>query len=194
MDLEEFKVGWKKQEAVRYSDEELESIYQIREARTLSNLLTGFTWDLVVALALSALFIIILQVSDLKTSNFWSICMGILALQHLVFYQYQHRLIKRYSHCDDNVRKSIESSLNRLKKLLWVYRLSPALLIIVLYAVYINQFGSMGSIWQSLSVGIILAAIGALIANQLSAVLVRKHYVKLIELQKNLSTQLKSTL
>jgi len=191
MDIEEFKVGWHKQEAVSYSDEELKSIYQIRESRTLTELSTGFTWDLVAALVLSAVFILILQISGLKTSNFWSICMGILAVQHLVFYQYQRHLIRKYSNSGNNVLQSVESVSQRLKKLLWFYRIWPASLVIVLYVVYINQFSPLLLLWQTIIIGLFLAVLVGMISNQLSAVMVRKHYIKLKNLQKDLEVQLK---
>jgi hypothetical protein len=194
MDIETFKAGWQKQEAVSYSDEELQSIYQIRENRTISELSTGFTRDLVAALVLSVLFILILQISDLKTSNFWSLFMGILAFQHLIFYQYQRRLIRKYSYYNTNVLQSLEGALKRLKKLLWFYRLWPASLTIVLYAIYINQFDPQWSLWQTLCVGLFLAIIIAAVSNQISAVLVRKHYIKLKRLQKDLSIQLNNNL
>ena len=194
MNIEEFKISWKKQEAISYSDEELQSIYQIRESRTLSELSTGFTRDLVAALMITIGFIIILQISGLKTSNFWSVSMAILGIQHLVFYQYQRRLIRKYSNYENNVLQSIESALKRLKKLLWFYRLWPATLTIVLYAIYINQFNPLLLLWQSIIIGLVFALVVAGISNQISAIMVRKHYRKLKNLQKGLQKQLKDTL
>ena len=193
MDIEEFKVGWKKQEAVSYSDEELQSIYQIRESRILSDISVVFTRDLVAALFMSVVFIAILQISGLKTGDFWSICMGILAIQHLVFYQYQRRLIRKYSNYEDNVLQSIKSASKRLKKLLWFYRLWPATLAMVLYIIYINQFNPGWALWPTIITGMLLAILVAAISNQISAVMVRKHLNKLKNLQKGLNMQLKET-
>ena len=191
MDLEEFKVGWKKQEAISYSDEELKGIYHLRESRTLAEVSTGLTWDLILAIIISTVFIIALQVAAFKTSNFWSICMGILVLQHLVFYQYQRRLINKYSTYSNDVLQSIEGASKRLKRLLWFYRLWPASLTGLLFVIYINQFNPLLPLWQVILIGIVLSVSIAILSNQISAVLVRKHYQKLKKLSKNLSIQLK---
>lgn len=190
MDLEEFKVDWKKQEAVSYSEEELKGIYQLRESRTLAELSTGLTWDLILALIISAVFIIVLQVAAFQTSNFWSVCMGILALQHLVFYQYQRRLINKFSTYSNNVLHSIDSASKRLKRLLWFYRLWPASLTVLLFIIYMNQFNPLLALWQVIIIGLSLSVSIAILSNQISAILVRKHYSKLKKLSKELSIQL----
>jgi hypothetical protein len=191
MDLEEFKVGWKKQEATSYSEEELKGIYHLRESRTLAELSSGLTWDLILALIISALFIIVLQVAAFQTSNFWSLCMGILAFQHLVFYQYQRRLIKKYSSYTNNVFQSIDGASKRLKRLLWFYRLWPASLTLILFVIYINQFDPLWPLLQVIMLGLGLAISIALLSNKISAVLVRKHYYKLKKLSKELRKQIK---
>ena len=190
MNLEEFKVGWKKQEAISYSDEELKGIFHLRESRILAEVSTGLTWDLILAMIISTVFIIALQVAEYQTSNFWSVCMGILSLQHLVFYQYQRRLIKKYSTYLNDVLQSIEGASKRLKRLLWFYRLWPASLTVLLFVIYINQFNPLLTLWQVILIGLGLSVSIAILSNQISAVLVRKHYRKLKKLSKELIDQL----
>lgn len=190
MNLEEFKVGWKKQEAISYSDEELKGIFHLRESRILAEVSTGLTWDLILAMIISTVFIIALQVAEYQTSNFWSVCMGILSLQHLVFYQYQRRLIKKYSTYLNDVLQSIEGASKRLKRLLWFYRLWPASLTVLLFVIYINQFNPLLALWQVILIGLGLSVSIAILSNQISAVLVRKHYRKLKKLSKELIDQL----
>ena len=190
MNLEEFKVGWKKQEAISYSDEELKGIFHLRESRILAEVSTGLTWDLILAMIISTVFIIALQVAEYQTSNFWSVCMGILSLQHLVFYQYQRRLIKKYSTYLNDVLQSIEGASKRLKRLLWFYRLWPASLTVLLFVIYINQFNPLLALWQVILIGLGLSVSIAILSNQISAVLVRKHYHKLKKLSKELIDQL----
>jgi len=191
MDIENFKVAWQKQETVGYSPSELDSIYHIKKSHALDNLKSGLSWDLLSSIVLAVLFIILLQVLNLKTSNFWSVCMGILAIQHIVFYQLQAYFIRKYSIFKHNVVQSLEESIRKVNLLLWFYRVWPATLTVILYSTYFGMFNPGWPLAQILLLGTILALGIAGLSNIISAVLVRKYIKRLIRLKDELTSQSK---
>ena len=183
MELEEFKSVWVKQKAAFYSQEELDSIFDIKQQHALAGFKLGLKWDLVIAVLISLIVIAILQMQNLATSNFWSVCMGILAAQHILFYQLQVRLIKRFSAFKNNIQESLNIAISKLYGLLWFYRLWPAILSLCLYTIYVASFVSTWPLGQIILVGAIIAITVAIISDRISAILVRKHYLKLCNLK-----------
>jgi hypothetical protein len=186
MELQEFKTSWQKQVIVGYSHEELDGIFAIKQHHSLAALKTGLTWDLVTAIVISIGFIIALQMLNLRTSDFWSACMAIFAIQHVIFYQFQVFLLKRKSNFVNNVKYSITLAIGKIKVLLWIYRLWPATLTVILAVTYIMMFKPNVAIWMMLLTGLIVAIVVAALSNIISAVLVRKHLLKLEKLQQEL--------
>jgi hypothetical protein len=186
MELQEFKTSWQKQAIVGYSHEELDSIFAIKQHHSLAALKTGLTWDLVTAIVISIGFIITLQMLDLRTSDFWSACMAIFAIQHVIFYQIQLFLLKRNSNFVNNVKYSITLAIGKIKVLLWIYRLWPATLTVILAITYVMMFKPNVAVWMMLIIGLTLATVVAALSNIISAVLVRKHLLKLENLQQEL--------
>ena len=187
MELEEFKTVWQQQKVVTYSPEELNSIFHIKQSHNFAALKLGFSWDLRAAILISVIFIIVLQVLNLRTSDFWSACMAILAIQHVLFYQLQAYLLRKYSVFTRDVSKSITVAISKIRVLLWFYRLWPALLTIILQVIYIFLFTHNYPIWQILLVGTFLATAIAILSNMISAVLVRKQLIRLLNLKQELT-------
>jgi hypothetical protein len=188
MELEDIKIAWQKQKDVGYSTAELDSIYRIKQNHVLNALRRGFSFDLITSILLSAMFIVYLQIINLSTSNFWSVCMLLLIIQHLIIYQLQIYLIRKYSVFKLNINHSITISIRRLRNLLWLYRLWPTLLGMVLYTVYVVRFASYWQVWQILATGAIIIIVIMAMSDLLSAVLVRKHYKRLKQLKADFDT------
>ena len=186
MKLQEFKTAWTKQKAIGYSSEELNSIYHIKQIHNFANLKTGWSWDLILSIIIAAVFIAALQILGLKTSNFWSVCMAALALQHIIFYQIQLYLVRKYSVFNHDISRSLSQAIDKVRILLWFYRLWPAVLTIILSFVYVVLFRPQQPVLLSIISGTLLASVVAILANILSAVLVRKHLLKLEGLKKDL--------
>ncbi|MEN8248006.1 MAG: hypothetical protein ABFS32_03685 [Bacteroidota bacterium] len=183
MELETIRTVWQSKKPVSYSQEELDSIYDIKKANSLTQLRNAFTTDLVMALVLTIVFIAILQVLNFDSSNFWSVCMAVLAIQHIVFYLIQHSLIKKYQAFEENVSFSIERSISRLRSLLWFYRIWPAFLSAGLYSFYINQFTPGWSTTTIALTGVVIILGVGVLANYISAVMIRKHIVQLQDIK-----------
>jgi hypothetical protein len=179
MELEEIKQKWQTRSTVNYSDEELASIYSIRKNRVLGNYTFGLSIDLIIAELVALGFIVVLQVLDLSSSNFWSFTMAFFALQHLVLYQVQVYFIRKQTKFTSNVNTSIASSVKKLTVLLWHYRLWPMLFTAGLYLIYILSFGSALSSIEIWGIGVMLILLVAIISNSLGAVLVRTHLARL---------------
>ena len=141
MELEQLKEKWTSLKNPGYSREELESIYNLKQGNVLNQLASALRLDLVIALGLAFGFIILLQKLNLQSSNFWSIVMGFVALQHLVMYLLQVFLIRKLSQFSGDVSRSINLSINRLEKLQWSYRTVPLILTLALILVYHSLFG-----------------------------------------------------
>lgn len=186
MELEELKSVWAKQKPVGYSQAELNSIFHIKQKHNFSSLKSGLSWDLLLSVLISAVFIVVLQVLSLKTSNFWSVFMAIFALQHVLFYQFQVFLLRKYSVFSHDISHSLTKAIGKIKGLLWFYRLWPAILTIILTMVYVGLFEPEQPIWLMLVIGTFLAAVIAGISNIISAALMRKHLMKLEGLKKDL--------
>jgi hypothetical protein len=186
MELQEFKTGWQKKAIVGYSSEEIESIFSIKQNHSLASLKTGLTWDLVMAIIIAIGFIIVLQILNLRTSNFWSVGMAIFAIQHVIFYQFQIFLLKKNSNFINNINYSITLAISKIKVLLWFYRLWPAMLTLILAITYVLMFKPDVPSWIMVVCGAILAIGIAALSNIISAVLVRKHLLKLENLKREL--------
>ncbi len=183
MALEDLKIAWTKQKPVGYSADELNSIYHIKQLHSITSLKTGLSWDLLLALLISVIFIAVLQILDFSASNFWSVCMAVFATQHVVFYQYQIHLLRKYSVFSQNIGLSLENVIGKIRLLLWFYRLWPAVLTMLLSSVYVILFKVEQPIWQMLLIGSLLAIGVAILSNIISAVLVRKQLIKLESLR-----------
>ena len=179
MELENLKKAWTLQKTVSYSTEELNSIYHIKQMHSFRSLRSWFSWDLQLALLITIVFIGILQMLDLRTSNFWSLCLAVFATQHVLFYLLQLRLLRKYSTFKQDISASLNKAIGKIKVLLWFYRLWPAALTIILTLVYTVEFNPRQPIWLMLIIGSILAGAVALLSNVISAVIVRKQLVKL---------------
>jgi hypothetical protein len=186
MELQDFKTAWTAQKTIGYSPEELDSIYHIKQLHSFTNLKAGWSWDLKLAILISVVFIVALQMLDLKTSNFWSIGMAILTVQHVLFYQFQLYLLRKYSVFSNGISQSLSISIGKIKVLLWFYRLWPAVLTIMLSLVYVFLFTPEQPAWLMIIIGTLLATVVAGLSNILSAVLVRKHLLKLVGLKMQL--------
>ncbi|RLD24445.1 MAG: hypothetical protein DRI71_02535 [Bacteroidetes bacterium] len=188
MELKEFKTAWTKQKTIGYSQEELDSIYHIKQKHSLESFKLGLSWDLAVAIIISIAFIVVLQVLDYRASNFWSICMALFAAQHVLFYRFQVYLLRKYSVFNNDVSQSLANAISKIKGLLWFYRLWPAALTIILSVVYIVIYKPQQPVWLMLLVGTSLAIVISALSNVISAVLVRKHLIKLQKLEQDLLT------
>ena len=186
MELQELKSVWTKQKTISYSPEELNSIYHIKQIHSFSNLKAGWSWDLKLSILISVIFITTLQILDFKTSNFWTLCMATLALQHILFYQIQLNLLRKYSVFNNDIRQSLSKAIGKIRVLLWFYRLWPAVLTIILSMVYVVLFKPQQPVWLIVVTGILLATAVAVLSNIISAVLVRKHLIKLEGLRMDL--------
>ena len=186
MELEELKSAWTKQKSVGYSQAELNSIYHLKQKHNFSSLKVGLSWDLLLSILISAIFIVILQILSLNTSNFWSVWMAIFALQHVIFYQLQVYLLRKHSVFSHDISQSLTKAIGKIRGLLWFYRIWPAILTIMLSIIYVIQFKPEQPIWLMLLIGTFLAATIAGLSNIISAVLVRKHLLKLEGLKEDL--------
>ena len=186
MELEELKTVWVKQKSVGYSQAELNSIYHIKQKNNFYSLKVGLSWDLLLSILISAMFIVVLQILSLNTSNFWSVWMAIFALQHVIFYRLQVYLLRKYSVFSHDISQSLTKAIGKIRGLLWFYRLWPAILTIMLSIIYVIQFKPEQPIWLMLLIGTFLAATIAGLSNIISAVLVRKHLLKLEGLKEDL--------
>jgi hypothetical protein len=186
MELDEFKTVWTKQKSVGYSSAELNSIFHIKQNHRFANLKSGLSRDLQLSILLAVVFIVVLQILNLRTSNFWSVCMAIFALQHILFYQFQVYLLRKYSVFSHDISQSLTKAIGKIRGLLWFYRLWPAVLTIILSIVYAVVFKPEQPVWQMIIVGTSLATTIAALSNVISAVLVRKHLLKLEGLKNDL--------
>jgi len=186
MELAEFKTVWTKQKSVGYSPVELNSIFHIKQKHRFASLKSGLSWDLQLSILLAVVFIVVLQILNLKTSNFWSVCMAIFALQHILLYQFQVYLLRKYSVFSQDISQSLTKAIGRISGLLWFYRLWPAVLTIILFVVYAVVFKPEQPLWLMFLIGTLLAATIAGLSNVISAVLVRKHLLKLAGLKNDL--------
>ena len=185
MALEGLKTAWARQKTVGYSPEELNSIFHIKQTHRFEDIKSTFTWDLILALIISLSFIVALQLLDYRTSDFWSVCMAIFALQHILFYQLQVYLLRKYNVFKDNVGQSLTTAINNVHALLWFYRLWPAMLTLLLSLVYVYLFRPEAVGWVMFLIVITLAAGIGLLSNIISAVTVRKHLIKLENLKQD---------
>lgn len=186
MELDELKTAWTKQKSIGYSPAELNSIFHIKQKHNFSSLKSGLSWDLQLSILLAVVFIAVLQILNLKSSDFWSVCMAIFALQHILFYQFQVFLLRKYSVFSHDISQSLTTAIGKIRGLLWFYRLWPAILTIILAMVYVVVFKPQQPVWLMLLIGTFLAAAIAVLSNIISAVLVRKHLLKLEGLRNDL--------
>ena len=186
MEIEELKATWTNQKTIGYSQEELDSIYHIKQSHSLNILKSGLSWDLGVAIFITIAFIVFLQILDFKASNFWSICMGVFALQHILFYRFQVYLLRKYSVFSKDVSQSITDAIRKIRGLLWFYRLWPATLTILLSVVYFGLYRPQIHLWLMLLIVTFLAGAIAILSNIISAVLVRKQLSRLESLKEEL--------
>ena len=186
MELQELKTTWTKQKTIGYTAEELNSIYHIKQIHSFANLQAGWSWDLKLSILISLIFITALQILNFRTSDFWTICMATLAIQHVLFYQVQLFLLRKYSVFNQDISHSLLKAIGKIRVLLWFYRLWPALLTIILSIIYVVLFKPQQPVWLMLVTGIILATAVAVLSNIISAVLVRKHLIKLERLRMDL--------
>ena len=186
MELEEFKKVWRLKKDVAYSQAELNSIFHIKQKHSFAELKSGFSRDLKLAILISVVFIVALQILDFRTSNFWSASMALFALQHVLFYQFQVFLLRKYSEFNNNISQSLSQAISKIRGLLWFYRLWPAVLTIILSMVYATLFKPEQPVWLMLLLSLILATIIAVISNIISAALVREHLLKLQNLRQDL--------
>jgi hypothetical protein len=186
MELEELKTVWTKQKSVGYSQAELNSIFHIKQKHRFASLKSGLSRDLQVSILIAVVFIVVLQIFNLKTSNFWSVCMAIFALQHTLFYRFQTYLLRKYSVFNNDISQSLTTAIGKINGLLWFYRLWPAVLSIILSIIYAVVFKPEQPVWLMSLIGTSLAASIAGLSNVISAVLVRKHLLKLTGLKNDL--------
>ena len=186
MELEELKTAWTKQKTIGYSQEELNSIYHIKQTHSLSSFKSGLSWDLGAAMLISIVFIVVLQVLDFKTSDFWSLCMALFAVQHIMFYKFQVYLLRKFSVFSKDVSQSLTGAITKIKGLLWFYRLWPAALTTILSIVYIVLYRPQQPIWLMFIIGTFMAMVIAILSNVISAVLVRTHLLRLQNLKEEL--------
>lgn len=179
MELEAIKTSWQLKEPVSYSEEELESIYNIKKSNVLGELKIAFSVDLIIAISLASVFIFALQVLNYASSDFWSVCMAILVIQHLVFYLYQSVMIKKYQAFEDNVLHSIRNHIKKLKVLLWFYRMWPAILALVLYIYYIIRFTPDWTLSIIVVSGSSITITAGILSNYVSAVMIRRQIMRL---------------
>ena len=186
MELQEFKTAWTNQKTIGYSSEELSSIYHIKQIHSFANLKAGWSRDLKLAILIAVIFMAALQILDYKTSDFWTICMAVLSVQHVLFYQIQLYLLRKYSVFNNDISQSLSRAIGKIRILLWFYRLWPGLLTIILSIVYVVLFRPQQPAWMMIIIGTLLATAVAVLSNILSAVLVRKHLLKLEGLKMDL--------
>lgn len=186
MELQELKSVWIKQKTIGYTAEELNSIYHIKQIHSFTILKASWSWDLKLSILISVIFIAALQILNFTTSDFWTACMAIFSLQHILFYQIQLYFLRKYSVFNQDISKSLSKAIGKIRILLWFYRLWPALLTIILSSIYVVLFKPQQPIWLMLVTGILLATAVAVLSNIISAVLVRKHLIKLEGLRMDL--------
>jgi hypothetical protein len=184
--MNDLKAKWNTTSTPAYSEEELISIYNIKKDHSFRFLKAKLGWDLVVAEILVLCFIIFLQTINLSLSNFWTMIMGFVGLQHLLLYQLQAKFIKNRLQFTENLSKSLEGSRKLLKALLWHYRIWPATLSLLLYGGYYFWFTPD---WSALTLtiqgfSIVLFVLG--VSNLLSALMVRKQIDHLTQLLRKL--------
>lgn len=174
MELEQIRQKWQTVKTPSYSKDELESIFHLRQKSVLFSIKSGLKIDLIIAELIVVAFIILLQYLNLGTSNFWSVIMAFIGLQHFISYTLQNYLIQRMSGFTGDVQNSLDSSLSKLTALLWWYRIIPAVLSVALYSLYLLSFGIpfSGTIILAAGIGILMTTI--LISEFLSSVLLKK--------------------
>jgi len=188
MELDQLKEKWITKDVPTYNSQELESIFNIRKGNILTRFKLDLGKDLIIAEVLAIGFILTLQVLDFQTSNFWSLMLFILAMQHLIIYSLQSKMIAKLTGFNQNVAISIQNLIKKLSRLLWLYRLWPPMLSLFLYTVYVINFSKEWSGGVIFSIGVGLAVITYLISNSLSAVLVRNHLRELKNISRSLET------
>ena len=187
MELEQVREKWLSIKPPTYSREELESIYHIKQANILRRFKVSLGKDLALAVIIAAGFIAALQILNLRTSNFWSAVMAFLIFQHLISYLLQSFYIKKYSGFSGNVTEAIETSVKRLRKLLWHYRVWPVLLAISLFFTYLAMFGIPLSPLEISLTLILTTATVLLISEFLSTRIVKSRILQLKKLKKDLA-------
>lgn len=186
--MNDLKTKWKTVLTPRYSEEELKSIYNIKKDHSLGFLRAKLGWDLVVAEIIVVAFIVFLQIIDLSSSNFWSMIMAFIGIQHLFLYQLQAKLIEKRLQFADNLSQSLQTSIKLLKGLLWHYRIWPAVLSLVLYSGYYLWFRPD---WSTLTLalqGWVIIVLVTSISTLLSALVVRKQIDHLSQLFQKLAS------
>lgn len=183
MELEAIKTRWQEQTAPAYSTEELTSIGEIRNNRVAGSFKKGLSIDLLIAEIAVIGFILLLQLFDLRYSNFWSVIMAFLGAQHLVFYLAQVWFIERYLQPSGNLIESIERASRRLTVLLWHYRIWPTALSLTLFLLYQWQYSSVFTTIELVGICVLLAAVTVFISNKLSAALVKRHIDQLTDVK-----------
>ena len=188
MELEQIKTNWQRIKPPKYSNEELISINHIRKNNIFLIFKSALRRDLLISEVIAIFFVILLQVLNLKTSDFWSGFMLFIGLQHLIIYILQERIITRQCRFTTNIRGSIQQSINNLQMVLWHYRIWPALLAISLYLTYVLQFNPFSNIIETTAVGLGISILVLIVSYYLSAVLVRQQIARLKELEQEYKT------
>lgn len=188
MDLEKIKANWTEIETPVYSKEELASIYSIKQSNILLLFKSTLKADLIISELLVLCFILFLQLMDFKTSNFWSVIMGFVGIQHLFIYLLQSILIKRMVRFTDNVSQSINTSIGNLKLVMKFYRVFPVLLSLGLYTLYVSLFDISLASMNIFIIGIGLVILVLAVSEFLSLVLVKTHIKRLEKLKTDFDT------
>ena len=191
MELDQLKEKWIAKNIPVYTSEELDSIFHIKQGNILSGFKLNLSKDLIIAEALAIGFVVVLQLLNFRTSDFWSLMMLFLAAQHLIIYSLQNRLIAKLKTFNLNIPRSLKNLIDKMTILLWIYRIWPTSLSLILYSIYILQFSSEWTNGVILITGLALASITLIISNSLSAVLVRNHLKELKNILQSLE-ELKS--
>lgn len=165
-----------------YSEEELASIFTIRKSNVLGVFRSGLRYDLIISVVLVAVFILILQMLNLKTSNFWSTVMAFVGIQHFLIYSLQSFLIRNLTRYTEDVKQSIETSILNLNRLLWHYRIFPTVLSLFLFTFYSWQFDIQLTNGVLVLVALFIAGVVLLISEFLSSILVKRQIKELKKL------------
>lgn len=186
MELEQIKEQWQVRHTPSYSKDELDSIFHIRHTNVALSFRSLLKADLIIAELLALGFIITLQILDLRMSNFWSLIMTFVGVQHFIIYLLQDGLIRRIARFNGNVLQSIELSIKNLGILQWCYRVIPVLLGSILYLVYVSGFNPS---FTSLELMLIWAAIALfilIVSEILSSVLIKTQINRLKSVKSSL--------
>lgn len=190
MELEEMRSTWTKVKLPRYSIEELENIYGLRNMSTLTLFRASLRADLFIALFFSIGFILTLQWLDFKTSNFWSLIMGFIALQHIVIFTLQSYFIGQAAQLNDNILESVKGSIGKLKILQWQYRIIPSGLTITLILTYHVLFGIPFGVAGLIAAVLGITALVLVISEFLSSKMVRSRIIQLEVIKKEFAQAL----